>query len=113
VLSSLVAEEGAGGEAPVIARRVAELRLTGQNTTLSIDLVPGTDLRERFVAAYRTMYGHAPPDRVVEIESVRVIARGPGRGLDAVGAEARQRLDTSDRTATVPSGENGPVRIVR
>ncbi len=72
--SRAVVGEGVPEGDVVIRRRIARLRLAGQETALDVDADPVADLPERFVARYRAVYGYDPPDRAVELESLRVVA---------------------------------------
>jgi len=63
-----------------IARRLAEVRLSGQDSTLTVEVETADRLEADFGRAYRDTYGYAPPaDRAVEVVSYRAIA-GTGRG---------------------------------
>lgn len=96
VLDDLVAEAGAEalraleadgvprGDAG-IRRRIVSLRYAGQESSLSVEFSP--TLRADFEHAYRATYGHAAPDRVIEVEAVRVSASSRrGRPADAADA---------------------------
>lgn len=69
-----LAEEGVDAEDIVIRRRMAFLRIQGQDSTLELDWQPDGDLLEAFVDAYRTLYGYEPPPRTIEVSSLRVVA---------------------------------------
>ena len=76
-----------------IERRIAELRLTGQDATLTVEVVEGISLIESFRDSYHNTYGYpAPPERTVEVVSYRAIA-GSGRSAprlaDPTGLSAR------------------------
>ncbi|MDE0889958.1 MAG: hydantoinase B/oxoprolinase family protein [Phycisphaerales bacterium] len=70
----------AGVDHPVIRRRQMRCRLVGQNSTIDLDLdqsavlVESDGLGRMFREAYRRLYGHAPPDRPIELASIRVFA---------------------------------------
>lgn len=69
----------------VIRRRIAELRLRGQNTALSLDFTALGELRDAFRAEHHRLYGYALPDRaVIELVSLRAVA---GVVLAAVALE--------------------------
>ncbi|HXU46620.1 MAG TPA: hydantoinase/oxoprolinase family protein [Thermoanaerobaculia bacterium] len=78
--TAAVAEEGVVLGEIEIRCRIAQLRFAGQETSLAIDFgEPGAareapDLTERFLAAYRAIYGYAPEGRPIEVEALRVAA---------------------------------------
>lgn len=58
-----------------IRRRLAEVRLKGQDTTLLLDFTEAAEIPERFQAAYHALYSYPPPaTRMLEIVTLRVIA---------------------------------------
>jgi 5-oxoprolinase (ATP-hydrolysing) len=57
-----------------VRRRIAHLRLDGQDSTLEVGWHDGVDLGARFADRYREVYGYPPPERKVEIESLRTVA---------------------------------------
>jgi 5-oxoprolinase (ATP-hydrolysing) len=79
-----VMNEGVARDHIAVRRRIANLRLLGQDATLQVDVPTAAaghaaivdTLRQGFVARYRQMYGHVPPlDRkLIEIESLRIVA---------------------------------------
>ncbi|HEY7462485.1 MAG TPA: hydantoinase B/oxoprolinase family protein [Gemmatimonadota bacterium] len=84
-LPGLVAELAAEAEARVraeaepdsrvaVRRRIVALRFAGQESVLQVELDAPTPLRAAFAARYAAVFGHAPEDRPVEVESVRVVA---------------------------------------
>ncbi len=87
-----VRREGVPADEVVVRRRIAHLRLAGQETTLPVEAAPGTDVAGAFAAAYRELYGYPPPARPVEVESLRVAAssRPPGRSAPAPPPVARR-----------------------
>jgi len=65
----------ATGQTGKITRRLAELRLSGQDATLTLDLIAGANLEEHFRERFRQTFGYeSPPDRSVELVSYRAIA---------------------------------------
>jgi 5-oxoprolinase (ATP-hydrolysing) len=72
-MAELVAE-GVDPSGIVVRRRLAFLRLAGQDAALEVDWEPGVDLAEAFATAYRALYGYEPPARAIELESLRVVA---------------------------------------
>jgi 5-oxoprolinase (ATP-hydrolysing) len=71
---SEVVREGVPADRVVIRRRIAHLRLAGQDSTLEVGWHSGIDLQTRFEECYRQLYGYAPPPRQIEVESLRVVA---------------------------------------
>jgi len=57
-----------------LRRRLAHLRLPGQESGLEVEWYPGCDLAASFAAQYRSICGYQPPPRPVELESLRVVA---------------------------------------
>lgn len=106
-----------------IIRRVAELRLAGQDATLSLSYTKLVDLGSLFAQAYYETYGYTPPvDRAVEVVSLHLIA-GTGRAVprptDPTGYDDQpnpivspSRSDFVDR-ATLSRGDHvsGPVVV--
>ncbi len=81
--TAALAREGVPAAAVRVVRRIARLRLRGQETALPIevgaggngaDRGPDAALAARFEAAYRAVYGYPPAARPVEVESARVVA---------------------------------------
>ena len=63
-----------------IQRRIAELRLEGQDATLTVEVSGRDGLKTSFEEKYTMIFGYAPPaNRAVEIVSYRAVA-GTGRG---------------------------------
>lgn len=86
------------GERGSIVRRLAELRLAGQDATLTLDVVSSGRLAEDFAEHYRTTFGYGPPDgRKVEVVSYRAIA-GTGRRT--------QRNETRENTERIAEGHS-------
>jgi N-methylhydantoinase A len=76
-----VAELGAQGvtAARLLTRRLAQVRYLGQSHEIEVPL--GPDYRRRFDAAHLRLYGHADPQRAVEVVALRLtltsVARVP------------------------------------
>jgi 5-oxoprolinase (ATP-hydrolysing) len=66
----------ARGDQPVaVERRLAFLRLAGQEATVVVEIADGTDLAAEFARAYEALYGYPPAaGRAIELESLRVVA---------------------------------------
>ena len=57
-----------------VRRRIVNLRLAGQETSIAVTM--GETLDADFAERYQAMYGHRPQG-VIEVESVRVVASSP------------------------------------
>ncbi len=61
-----------------VRRRIATLRLAGQDASLALELAADAGGVEAmtlaFGAAYREIYGYDPPSRPIELEALRVVA---------------------------------------
>lgn len=55
-------------------RRIVQVRILGQETSESIDWLPGDNLPDLFRLRYQKVYGYFPEDKPIEIVSLRVIA---------------------------------------
>lgn len=98
--AAVVNEGVSAGEEIGVRRRIVQLRFAGQETALAIEPLEtgaelGPELRARFLAAYRDLYGYAPEGRTLEVEALRVVVSvgggietAPIRELSAA-AEAR------------------------
>lgn len=63
------------GEGGTITRRLAELRLSGQDATLTLEVGLSGSLADAFAVRYRTIFGYEPPaGRTIELVSYRAIA---------------------------------------
>lgn len=85
-----------GIERGEVRRRILNVRLVGQETSLSVEHVLGAsigDAKELFKERYVAMYGHEPPDREVELESARVVVVG----FDGADDSAVETGDTGRR----------------
>ncbi len=75
-----------------ITQRLGELRLTGQDATLSIRLGDGCDLDDLFAKEYHATFGYEPAaDRAIEVVSYRAIA-GTGRRAETSSIPERREL---------------------
>ncbi|MBX3407744.1 MAG: hydantoinase B/oxoprolinase family protein [Phycisphaeraceae bacterium] len=71
------ASAGVGESGTQVRRRIAALRLVGQETPIEIDLAAqdgAQALTPLFDAAYRRVYGYVPEGRAVEVVWLRVLA---------------------------------------
>jgi 5-oxoprolinase (ATP-hydrolysing) len=83
-----VMAQGADRAGVAIARCLVTLRLHGQETGLAIERRADDDvpaLTQAFRARYTEVYGHPPPERKIEIEAVRVVARQRATSADFIG----------------------------
>ena len=69
-----VIAEGVAAEEVVLRRTLVHMRFVGQDFSLAVDYESDTPLEAAFEQVYRTIYGHWPGGRPLEIESIRVIA---------------------------------------
>lgn len=70
---ALDAVRAEGARDATITRRLARLRLRGQETPLEVEACE--DLTTAFIQRFTAVYGYAPdPHRVIELESLRVVA---------------------------------------
>ena len=72
--AAALAEEGVG-DAIDEPRRIVELRYVGQDATLEIEPVAGEGLDRQFEEAYYRLFSYRPPERGVEVVSLRVVVR--------------------------------------
>ncbi len=95
-----VASEGVDRAQVVVRRRLVHLRLAGQDTALEVAWGDGDDLLSHFGRHYRELYGYDPPDRPVEVESVRVVASTRPQDVAPAPTPARRPAvaETSIRT---------------
>jgi len=83
-----LAGDGVGG--PCSVRRLAGLRLLGQESTLEVEAGSGAVLERAFRHAYRELYGYEPEGRPVELESLKVVAAAGPEEEPASPAEATE-----------------------
>jgi len=74
VAAAAVAEEGIPAEEIYVRRRLLDLRFTGQEATLAVELPEGGAVEAAFAAAYRALYGYTPEGRPIELVALRAIA---------------------------------------
>ncbi len=118
---AVLAVQSEGTHQPVtVRRRMITVRLAGQDSSLALDYRDGRSVHEDFIAEYRRIYGHQPPDRVVEVESVRVVAatkagQHSGGTADAAAKDPavpkmHQRGWFAQRWQSVPVFEREPLQ---
>lgn len=72
---------GLGAPRGVIRRRIAEIRLRGQNTALAVDFTDPAAIAAAFLHEHTYLYGYElPPGAPVELVSIRVVAGVPPAG---------------------------------
>lgn len=91
-----VRQEGIDEQDIITRRRIAEVRLQGQDATIAIDVDDLDELPAAFAQHYRQMYGHNPEGKPIEIESIRVVASSKpenpdGREPSAAGKSRGER----------------------
>ena len=95
-------------------RAAADLRYAGQSFELLIPFGDPDDLADAFHAEHERRYGHADPDRAVELVTLRAAAVQPGAEvrLSATGDVERSRRtirwEGEEVEATVLSGTGLP-----
>ena len=97
-----VIAEGVSGDAVTVRRRLAHLRFAGQEATLELEVdahgeVGGKPLAVAFVERYRALYGYQPPERPIEVDSLRVVASSR---READGAPSSRSVERAGASAT-------------
>ncbi len=69
-----LAAEGVHRDKMEIRRRIAELRFSGQDSSLEVEMKGNGLTAGPFLAKYRGRYGHLPEGREVELVSLKVVA---------------------------------------
>ncbi len=100
--SDEVVLEGAPAEQVEVRRQLAFLRFAGQETSLELELSPAmledeSELARGFFRRYETLYGYRPRERVLEVESLRVVAssKPPREAARMAAAESRDAKPSS------------------
>ncbi len=104
-LSRLLEERGANLEGAAVRRRIVRLRLLGQETAIEVDLAAAAEaaspevLAGLFADRYQAVYGYPPPDRAIEVESIRVLASTApaAASLDRAGTAAGREVEVGER----------------
>ncbi len=76
------------GTTAVVRRRSLFLRLSGQDASLDVEWQLGSDLHATFEQRYADLYGHAPAERPIELEAIRVLASTPPVAIDRAALPA-------------------------
>ncbi len=74
-----VAAEGVGRGDVIVRRRLVYLRFAGQESTLELEIdrhgeAGGAPPAIAFLERYQALYGYRPPERPIEVDSLRVVA---------------------------------------
>jgi 5-oxoprolinase (ATP-hydrolysing) len=93
-----VAREGVEVGEIVVRRRIANLRYQGQESTLAVEFEDEAALGAAFEERYRSVYGHRPEARPIELESLRVIASSRPRAEERPATPAPRTVEP-ERTA--------------
>ena len=72
-----MADEGIRDGDVQIRGRLVFMRFRGQESTIEVNWENPAQVKRDFREAYTTMYGHWSDERVIEVESVRVVASSP------------------------------------
>ncbi len=70
---SLLKKEGISEEEIIIRRIIINMRFQGQDSSISINWDRKSDLKKVFKKRYRSIFGHWPQSRSLEVESIRVV----------------------------------------
>ncbi|MDA0335175.1 MAG: hydantoinase B/oxoprolinase family protein [bacterium] len=75
-----VAAEGVAMQTTLVRRRMVNLRFRGQESCVTVEATADVPLARAFADAYEVLYGHRPAaERIVEVESLRVVASAPAK----------------------------------
>lgn len=92
-----VLQEGISQDDIEVRRCMVNMRFLGQDAALSVEYNPGMDIASEFETEYKTIYGHWPSGRSIEIESIRVVASSK--------EEKFESTETSIKHDQVPAGK--------
>lgn len=90
-------KEGVPVDEMIIRKRLVFLRFMGQESTIEVSWKTNEQLLADFQSAYQSVYGHWSEDRVVEIESVRVVASVAKERIREPHQNETRKEITSDR----------------
>jgi 5-oxoprolinase (ATP-hydrolysing) len=100
-----VRAEGVPGDTIAVRRRVAHVRLAGQDSAVEVPWDPPRPLRPLFEERYAALFGHRPEGRAVELESIRVVASSraaDGGARGGTGDGGRANLEGGAPGGTAP-----------
>ncbi|HEY5894873.1 MAG TPA: hydantoinase B/oxoprolinase family protein [Chthoniobacterales bacterium] len=72
-------------------RKIAQLRLSGQETPLDMEFSSANDIVTEFQTKYRTIYGYFPEGREIEVAGLRVVAS------TGITASDRENFDSGEK----------------
>jgi 5-oxoprolinase (ATP-hydrolysing) len=107
----LLETEGVPREDSIVRRRIVNMRFSGQDSSISIELESGKPLSVSFRARYAQLYGYEPEEGGIEIESIRVVASSkpaekkspsPPKEFYKASPEGTHKAFIKDRWADVP-----------
>lgn len=109
-LSALL-NQGLKSDKVIVQRRVAALRFLGQDHTLDLEWSSETNLKKSFEYAYNKRYGHWIEDRIIEVESIRVVAseKKPSHNQ----SESNTLADSKKTAFNLPSADHFTEILVR
>jgi 5-oxoprolinase (ATP-hydrolysing) len=110
-----LAQQGVPSGAAEVVRRLVELRWAGQDHAVELPWESGSDLRGRFGARYRELFGYLPAERGVEVVALRVAAAAPAGLPPIVRAPRRPFAGAGKRSrrAWFPGGWQEAVVVDR
>ena len=91
-----VAAEGVPPDEIIVRRRMVNLRLRGQESSIAVGW--GGDIDAEFADRYRAMYGHEPQGKV-EVESIRAVASSRPAAVDPVSSTGAPETGAGDEGA--------------
>ena len=109
---SRLESDGVDRQAMEVRRRPVELRLAGQDSSLLVEAGSARSLAEAFADAYRGRYGYAPPDRPLELVSLRVVASSASPDDGEPGVERRGAAPAAGHTRSWFAGDWRQVPIL-
>ena len=119
LFAELAAEAGAAvraaagpGEPLSVDRRLAFLRLLGQEATLAVEITDFGVLAAAFERAYRELYGYPPPaERAIELESIRLVAGTAAAAVAPAPSVPALPVPPGRRGAAVFGGRTWPLAV--
>ncbi|MDG2055640.1 MAG: hydantoinase B/oxoprolinase family protein [Phycisphaerales bacterium] len=95
-------EEGANVVTKV-RRQILGMRLSGQETTIAVEYTSDMDVVQGFADRFKELYGYQPPDRQLEVESLRVSVGTIAEAADPVSFEVLRKAVCQTETRRVRS----------
>ena len=104
------AADGIDADRVEIRRRIAELRLAGQDATLPVEIDVIADIAADFRERYANVFGYRPdPQRPIELVALRVAVSTPAG--DAIDSSAAVERSVDGRPWSAAMKVPGPARI--